>query len=490
MNKLDEFKKILDHIGELRYTTSILRWEMDTIAPKSSYDYLIDVSSKFEVEAFKLSTSLEYINSINELIDSSEFNNLNELEKKYILDLKEDYERFKRIPEDFYEEHSKLSSNSLNAWVKAKEENDYSIFKPYLLKIIESTKKLYNYMYPNNSNIYDCMLNDYEKGITSGFIDDLFNQLKEGIIPIIKNLKNNNINKLQRNYSDNKLIELAKYLLNYIGFDNERGVLSIYTHGYTMKLNDNDVRITFSNTPNITDVISTVVHEGGHGIFEQNVSSSLTQFKTYDVNKCGLHESQSRFFENILGRNRNFFIPIFDDIKKILDIDISLDEFMMMFNDAKRSKIRTEADELTYCMHIIIRYEIERDIFNGNIDLVDLPNIWNKKYKEYLDVDITNDKEGILQDMHWSEGAFGYFPFYLMGSIFDGMLLDKVNEDLGSVDELLKDGKIKDITNYLIKNIHVFGGIYNINEVANKLCGTDLKVEPIIRYFKDKYELK
>ena len=488
MNKLEELKKILDHIGELRYTTSILRWEMDTIAPKSSYDYLIDVSSKFEVEAFKLSTSLEYINSINELIDSSEFNNLNELEQKYILELKEEYDRFKRIPEDFYEEYSKLTSNSLNAWVKAKEENDYSIFKPYLLKIIESTKKLYNYMYPNNSNIYDCMLNDYEKGITSGFIDDLFNQLKEGIIPIIKNLRNNNINKLQRNYTNDKLIDLAKYLLDYIGFDNERGALSIYTHGYTMKLNDNDVRITFSNTPNITDVISTVVHEGGHGIFEQNVSSSLTQFKTYDVNKCGLHESQSRFFENILGRNKNFFIPIFDDIKKILDIDISLDEFIRMFNDAKRSKIRTEADELTYCMHIIIRYEIERDIFNGNIDLDDLPNIWNKKYKEYLDVDVTNDKEGILQDMHWSEGAFGYFPFYLLGSIFDGMLLDKVNEDLGSVDELLKDGKIKEITNYLINNIHVFGGIYNINEVANKLCGSDLKVEPIIRYFKDKYE--
>lgn len=488
MNKLDELKKILDHIGELRYTTSILRWEMDTIAPKSSYDYLIDVSSKFEVEAFKLSTSLEYINAINDLINSSEFNNLNELEQKYIFDLKEEYERFKRIPEDFYEEHCKLSSNSLNAWVKAKEENDYSIFKPYLLKIIESTKRLYDYMYPNNSNIYDCMLNDYEKGITSGFIDCLFDKLKEGIIPIIKNLKNNNINKLQRNYTNDKLIDLAKYLLDYIGFDNERGALSIYTHGYTMKLNDNDVRITFSNTPNITDVISTVVHEGGHGIFEQNVSSSLTQFKTYDVNKCGLHESQSRFFENILGRNKNFFIPIFDDIKKILDIDISLDEFIRMFNDAKRSKIRTEADELTYCMHIIIRYEIERDIFNGNIDLDDLPNIWNKKYKEYLDVDITNDREGILQDMHWSEGAFGYFPFYLLGSIFDGMLLDKVNEDLGNVDELLRNGDIKQITNYLINNIHVFGGIYNINEVANNLCGTDLNVEPIIRYFKDKYE--
>lgn len=487
MDNLKELNKILDKIGSLRYTSSILRWEMDTVAPKKSFKYLIEVSSNYEVEAFKLKISQEYIDAINNVIESKKFNDFSDLEKKYLLDLKDEYERFKKIPEDFYNEYTKLSSNSLNAWVEAKSKNDYEIFKPYLLEIIESTKKLYSYMYPNTTNLYDCMLNDYELGITSEFIDKLFNELKKEIIPIIKNLKDNNINKLKKNYSDELLIELAKYLLEYIGFDNSRGALGIYTHGYTMKLNDNDIRITFSNTPNITDIISTVIHEGGHGIFEQNVSPLLTQFKNYDVNKCGLHESQSRFFENILGRNKNFFIPIFDDLKEILGIDITLDDFIANFNDAKESKIRTEADELTYCMHIIIRYEIERDIFSGKIDINDLPNIWNKKYKEYLDVDITNDREGILQDMHWSEGAFGYFPFYLMGTIFDGMLLDNINKNIGNVDELLSSGNIKKITKYLNDNIHVYGGIYNINEVANRVCGCDLTVEPIIRYFKNKY---
>ena len=487
MNKLDEFKDLLDKIGAYRYTTSILRWEMDTIAPNKSYDYLIEVSSKYEVEAFKLATSDNYIKLLNEVIDSKDFNKLEELEQKYLLNLKEEYNRFKNIPEDFYLEHTKLCSNSLNSWVKAKEKNNYEIFKPYLLKIIESTKKLYSYMYPNSKNIYDSMLNDYESGITSSLIDKLFEEIKEGIIPIIKNLKENKKEKLTKKYDNSKLIELSKYLLDYIGFDNQRGALSIYTHGYTMKLNDNDIRITFSNTPNITDVISTVVHEGGHGIFEQNVSKVLTQYKTYDVNKIGLHESQSRFFENILGRNKSFYIPIYNDLKNILNIDIPLDEFIENFNIAKKSKIRTEADELTYCMHIIIRYEIERDIFAGIIDLNDLPNIWNKKYKEYLDMDIKNDQEGILQDMHWSEGAFGYFPFYLMGTIFDGMLLDHINEKLGNVDELLKKGKIKEITHYLNNHIHIYGGIYNINEVSNRLFNKDLTSEPIIRYFTNKY---
>ena len=487
MNKLDELKELLNKIGNYRYTTSVLRWEMDTVAPKKSFDYLIDVSSNYELEAFKLSTSSEYINALNDVIESSLFNCLNELEQKYLLDLKEEYERFKKIPESFYREHTKLLSLSLNSWVSAKEKKDYSIFKPYLLKVIESTKKLYNFMYPNCNNIYDCMLNDYEKGINSEFIDKLFNELKQEIIPIINNLKINNTNKLKKEYSNDKLILLAKYLLNYIGFDNDRGNLGIYTHGYTMKLNDNDIRITFSNTSNITDVISTIVHEGGHGIFEQNVGFCLTQFHSYEVNKCGLHESQSRFYENILGRDKSFFEPIFDDIKNILELDISLDEFISMFNIAKRSSIRTEADELTYCMHIIIRYEIERDIFDNKINLDDLPNIWNKKYKEYLGVDINDDSLGILQDMHWSEGAFGYFPFYLMGTIFDGMLIDVINNKLGNISDLLRQGKIKDITKFLNDNIHTYGGIYNINEVSNRVCGCDLCVFPIVRYFKDKY---
>ena len=488
MKKYNDLLSILERIGSLNYTVIMLRWEMDTVAPKSSHKYLIDVSSKYEMEAFKLSTSDEYIKAINELINSDEFSKLNEMEQKYVLSLKDEYDKFIRIPDVFYNDYCKLRNNSLNAWVEAKEKNDYEIFKPYLIKIIENTKKLYKYMYPNCSNLYDCMLNDYEKGITSGFIDELFNELKIQIIPLIKGLKDNNIKKLNKKYSDSELIDIAKYLLNYIGFDNDRGALGIYTHGYTTKLNNNDVRITFSNTANITDFMSTVIHEGGHGIFEQNIDESLAKFATYDINKIALHESQSRFFENILGRNKCFWIPIFDELKEKLNIDISLDEFIKQFNCAKRSKIRTEADELTYCMHIIICYEIERDIFNENIELDNLPDIWNKKYKEYLDVDIDSNKEGILQDMHWSEGAFGYFPSYLLGSIFDGMLLNTINNNLGNMYELLKEGKIKDITKYLNSNIHKFGGTYNINEVARLVCGSDLTVDPLVRYFYDKYK--
>ncbi len=480
---MEDLINYLSKIGKLNYLSTILRWEMDTTAPSKSYDYLIDISTKIDLESFKLSTSDELISLINKI----DLNALNEIDKTYILDLKEDYERFKRIPESFYQEYSSLKSKSLNSWVKAKKENDYSIYKPYLLKVIEMTKEFYKYMYPDTDNLYDCMLSTYEKGITTSLIDKLFNEIKEGIKPIIDNLKNEKVDKKIREYNDSDLMKISEYLLDYIGFDNSRGALGIYTHGYTIKMNNNDVRIAFSNESDIFDHMSTIIHEGGHGIFEQNISDELKKYESYDIDKVALHESQSRFYENILGRNINFWIPIYDDIKKLLGIDLDINDFMKRFNNAHPSLIRTKADELTYCMHIIIRYEIEKEIFNGNIDLNDLDKLWNKKYKEYLGVDVLNDKDGILQDMHWSDGSFGYFPTYLLGSIFDGMLLEQINNDLGDVDTLLNEEKIKEITKYLNNKIHNYGGTYNINEVAGKLCNRDLDTKPIINYFTNKY---
>ena len=482
-----ELLKYLDRIGEINYLITMLRWEMDTLAPSSSFEYLIKTNTSLELESFKLSTSEKYITLINNIINSDEYNNLTEEEKRYITKLKNDYYKMKNIPNTFYEMYSKLKSESLNAWVKAKDEDNYEIFKPYLIKIINKTKELYKYMYPNSKNLYESMVSTYEDGMSLELIDKLFNNLKKEIIPIINNLKLKNLKVINNKYTNDEIYSISKYLLNYIGFDNDRGALGIYTHGYTTKLNDNDVRIAFNNKDNIIDHISTIIHEGGHGIFEQNISNNLKEYKTYEIDKVALHESQSRFYENILGRNVNFYIPIYNELKKLLKIDLNIEDFIEYFNNAKRSLIRIKADELTYCLHIIIRYEIERDIFNNNIDLNNLDKIWNNKYKEYLNIDVKTNREGILQDMHWSGGDFGYFPTYLLGSIFDGMLLKHINNNLGNIDELLKNNKIKEITKYLNNNIHIYGGAYNINEVSNRLFNKDLEVDSLVEYFKNKY---
>lgn len=281
---------------------------------------------------------------------------------------------------------------------------------------------------------------------------------------------------------------MCKLFLNYIGFDLNKGTLGIYPHGYTEKMSKNDIRIAFSYTNNPIDFVTTIIHEGGHALFEQNISPNLAKYENVTVeNLCALHESQSRFYENFLGRNKNFWIPIYDDIKNILNLNYTLDEFVSLLNTPKCNPIRTSADELTYCMHIILRYEIERDIFNGKIKVSELPEIWNQKTKEYLNIEVQNDSEGLMQDVHWSEGDFGYFPSYLLGSIYDGMFFETIQKQLGSVDELLKNGKIKEITDFLIKKIYINGGAYTSLEIINKLCGKEISVKPLINYFNNKY---
>lgn len=487
MKEQTELIKYLKKIADLEYIANILNWEMDTIAPKKSIDYLIEVKTSIEIKSFKLATSKKYHTLLENVINSKEYQNYPEEEQIYLKDLITSHERDSRIPSKLYAEYQKACSEGTVAWTKAKKEKDYNIFKPYLAKIITLTKEVYKAMYPSSSNLYDSMLDTYESGLTSKIIDPLFTKLKESIIPIIKQLPKNNLSIIENNYSKDTLLKISYKLLEYIGFDKERGCLGIYPHGYTNKLNNNDVRITFSLDKPIFDHVCTIIHEGGHGIFEQNVNSTLTKYPGYNISKYALHESQSRFFENILGRNKNFWIPIYDKLKKDLSLNLSLDEFLKYLNDAKPSLVRTEADELTYCLHIIMRYEIERKLFSNELSVDDLEKEWNELTKEYLGLEVTDPSTGILQDVHWAQGNFGYFPSYLLGSIFDGMLLETINTKLGNINNILKEGNIKQITKFLNENIHQYGGTYNINEVAKRVCGKELDVNPLINYFQDKY---
>ncbi|MDE5888850.1 MAG: carboxypeptidase M32 [Bacilli bacterium] len=488
MKTLEKLLNYLNEIESRSYIVNLMHWEMDTIAPKKSYDYLIEVKNKVEMECFKMSTSQEFKDLVNKVIEDSDFENLSLEEKRYLKDLLEDIKREERVPENFMNEYLTLCDKSNNAWAEAKEKNDYSIFKPYLEEIVRMTKEYYRYMYPDCDNLYDRMLDTYEKGMTSKEIDKLFDELKKEIIPLVKNLKIKNLPKIKNKYSDSELIEISKILLDYIGFDNERGALGIYPHGYTNKINNNDVRIAFSQNKSIFDHVCTIIHEGGHGIFEQSIGKTLSKYATYSIDKYALHESQSRFFENILGRNKSFWKPIYEDLKGKMKLDLSLDEFIEYLNDAKPSFKRTEADELTYCLHIIMRYEIERDLFADKISAKDLETIWNEKTKEYFDLEVETASDGILQDVHWSQGSFGYFPSYLLGSILDGMILEAIERDLGSIDELLSTGRIKEITKYLQENIHTFGGAYTFMEVVSRIYKKELSIEPLVNYFKSKYQ--
>lgn len=484
MRRLIEYQK---EIHNSLYISNLLNWELRVNAPKESKMDLIDLITKQELYTFNLMTSDEYIKIINSAMESDEYNNSNEEVKRSIKYLKERYEKNKKVPSDFYSEYCNLKNVTNKVWEEARLANDYNMYKPYLIKMIEATKKYYRYI-DSERPLYDVMLDKYEMGMTSEIIDKLFNDLKKELVPLLDSIKLDSRDTYTKSYTKDKLMRAGEYLLNYIGFDMNRGTLGIYPHGFTERMADNDVRIAFNHSNKPLDFVSTMIHEGGHGIFEQNIDKDINILFNESVESLyGLHESQSRFYENILGRNKNFWIPIYDDIKDILKLDMNIDEFVSRLNSVKKGFIRTEADELTYCLHIIIRYEIERDIFNNDLDLDTLDTVWNNKVREYLKLDVNSDNDGLMQDVHWSEGEFGYFPSYLLGTIYDGMYISAIENNLGSIDELLKSGRILEITKYLNNNIHIYGGVYNSSEVIKKLCNREITSEDIIKYFKDKY---
>lgn len=485
MKELLEYQK---NIAMIQYTINILRWELNVSTPKKSEDNLIELITYHNDRLFQLQTSSTYGDLLKNAINEEQFKSLDEAEQRYVYNLLKDYNKNKKIPCDFYTEYEELINRTTLIWKEAKEKNDYEMYKPHLSKMIDMTKQYYKYISYNSNNLYDVMLNEYEMGITSNTIDKLFSELKTRILPLIptEQIQINSSPKIE--YSESELFDCAKYVLEYIGFDMDKGQLGIYPHGYTQKICQNDVRITFRKTNDPLSFLLTIIHEGGHGIFEQNISKNLSKYENDLVhNLYGLHESQSRFCENILGRNINFWIPIYNEISNKLRLNISLDEFISILNISTPSLIRTDADELTYCMHIILRYEIERDLFNDKITVDDLPEVWNKKMKDYLNIDVDTYSNGLMQDVHWSEGAFGYFPSYLLGTIYDGMFLEAVEKELGNIDELLKSGQIKKITNYLINNIYKNGGAYSSIEVINKMCGKEISVDAIVKYFENKY---
>ena len=489
---LQEFKENLDKIQKYKQAIEIFSWDMQTDAPKESIESKIDAIGFFSTELFRLTTSARYGYLLRELSMSDDFDSFDAGTKLTIKRYLKEYKRFTRVPEKFFTEFTKAKARSEQAWEEAKTKNDFSIYAPHLDKVISMTKEWVKYMEPSKDT-YDVLIDMYEEGMDSESIDILFDELKKDLVPLIEKISKKPIpdvsifNNTFEIYQQKKVQDI---LLKYIGFNFDCGNTSLSMHPFTTTLCPGDIRVTNNfGDPSVLDPMFSAIHEGGHAIFEQNIAKELQGTAAAEVDLMGLHESQSRFFENILGRNINFWIPLLDDIKKAIPEleNVSLETLERAINLVKPGPVRLQADEMTYCLHIILRYEIEKAIFRDNVEANELPSLWNKKTKELLGVEPSSDAEGILQDMHWSDGSFGYFPSYLLGSIYDGMFLEELEKELGSVDTILKEGRIKEITKWLNDNIHKNGSLYTSKEVIERLCKKEISAKPIIKYFTQKY---
>lgn len=489
---LDEFKQYLTEMNQYNHVTELIFWDMQTAVPKLGQDAHVEAVTYFSAKSFAMGTSEKLGELLETLAAPGEYEALDDTWKFIVTRMKRDYDRNKRIPAEVYEAYVRAQAESGNAWKEAKAASDFSAFAPHLKKMIDMTAELAGYTDPD-MEVYDALLNQYEEGMDSATIDGLFDDLKKELIPLVKQIIAKPYTHPQEffAYADPDAQRKVQWmLLDYIGFRRDAGTVGETEHPFTMNFSSKDVRVTnhyYENAP-LSSMFS-AIHEGGHGIFEQNVNPAYDNTVAGSCNYMGIHESQSRFYENILGRRRSFWEPIYGKLCELLPQfqKVSLDEFYREINQVENSMIRTEADELTYCFHVILRYEMEKAIFREHVPVEELPKLWNQKMQEYLQIIPANDAEGILQDTHWSDGSFGYFPSYLLGSIYDGMFLEAIEAELGSVDALLSDGRIGEITKWLNEKIHRYGSTRLPKDVIAEVCGKEVSAEPLIRYFKEKY---
>lgn len=489
--KFKELKKYISMIEKLSQTISLIHWDMRTEMPVKAGNSRSAVLEYLSGEKFKLITSdkvKEFIKELTPLKDK-----MSRIQFRMLEELERAYNETKKIPEDRYVAFVGACSKSEIAWEKAKELSDFEIFKPYLKSMIDFTNEFILY-WGYETNKYNTLLDKYEIGLTVEKLDVIFKELRDGIIEILNliNRSNKKINRsfLSGDFEIEKQKELSIQLLKIIGFDFDAGVLAESVHPFTTNMGNKDVRITTKyNCNELTSAIYSTIHEAGHGIYEQNISDDLEDTGLQTGASMAIHESQSRFYENIIGRSKEFssiLLPIAKKLFKSLD-KASLQEFYESINYVEASLIRTEADELTYGLHIIIRYEIEKELINGKVEIDDLPSLWNKKYKEYLGVEPLNDAEGILQDVHWSDGSFGYFPSYALGNLYGAQIYYKLLEEKPEVMKDIAKGEFSLVNNWLKEKVHIHGAKYKPQELIKVITGEELNSKYFIKYLRDKY---
>lgn len=479
--KEQEFLKELKEIDLLQQAMGILGWDNQTGMPEKASDYRAEVDSYL----YGLYFDKKVGEPIQEAISyfGKHPDELSEVGKAAYQLVKEEYELQKDVPNELAMAASAATSKAHTAWLKARKEKDFSLFKDALSENIRLTKELIPYWKKNERTNYDVLLNQYEPNMTVEILDNVFSQVRDGIMDIRRQLAEKgtapDTSILSRKMTEAQQRKFISKVIADLGYDFSRGRLDNTVHPFATGINHNDVRLTtrWSETDFSMGLFG-VIHEAGHGMYEQNFDEKYEGTPVHEGASMGIHESQSLFNEIIIGSNRNFWAkqyPFFQECAEGTFDDVSFDTFYDSLKHSKASLIRIEADSLTYVIHIIIRYEIEKMIFNETVSIDELPKIWNDKYEEYLGIRPENDLEGILQDVHWSGSSFGYFPSYALGYMYAAQLLYAMEKEI-NVDEVLASDDYSPIRKWLTENIHQYGASKKPNELI--LDATDELLNP------------
>lgn len=489
---LNTYNNTQEKLRAYHYAMWVLSWDQETETPRNAFDYRTQQIEILTNEIYAIESEPKYLESIEKL-----YENIETLDDVLAVEIKHAYKDLriiKLVPKKEYIDYQVLQSQSAQIWAEAKDKDDFSIFEETLEKIVKYNKKLTKYLETPALKGYDVLLDLYEEGYTVKEYDLFFDLLKKELVPFVMSATAQRLTvtrKLTKGFFPvDKQAKFSDYLLDVMHFDRTRGVLKESVHPFTSNVSSTDVRITTAYKEDaIESSIFSTIHELGHAIYEQQVDSKLLSTNLGGGTSLGIHESQSRMFENMIGRSYAFWEVHYDKLKEIFAKElkgISLLEFYKHINVAKRSLIRTEADELTYSLHIMVRYEIEKQLINGTLKVKSLPKKWRQLMQSYVGVRPKSDADGVLQDIHWADGLIGYFPTYALGSAYAAQIYYAMNKDF-NVENAISDNRIDKINLWLKEHIHQFGMTKSPKEIMMIATKEPFDPKYYVEYLKRKF---
>ncbi|MFJ6207112.1 carboxypeptidase M32 [Lysinibacillus sp. NPDC092081] len=490
VQQFTDYVKKMQHYGE---ALSVIYWDMRTGAPKKGLAQRSEVVGTLSASLFDMQTSEELGQLLTDL--EGQKADLDYVTLRVVEEVRKEYDQNKKIPAEEYKKFVILQSKAETAWEEAKEANNFALFLPYLEEIISWQKKFIQYWGIKNGSPYNTLLDLYEPDMTTDVLDQVFGDLRETIVSLVQKITASpnkpDTSILFKHFPRESQRALSLEMLAQLGYDFDAGRLDESVHPFMIGLNHGDNRITTKYDENdFRSAIFGTIHECGHAMYEQNIDAKLDGLPLATGTSMGIHESQSLFYENFVGRNEKFWEHNYERLQKYSPEqfgDIALADFLRAINMVEPSFIRIEADELTYPLHIMIRYEIERDLFNGDLQAKDLPQVWNDKYEEYLGIRPETDAKGVLQDMHWSGGMFGYFPSYALGMIYAAQWKHAMDKDIPNFDELLEMGELLPIREWLTDKVHQYGALKKPFELLQEATGEGLNAKYLANYLQEKY---
>jgi len=492
-NKLLARLKELDReIVHFVHMIDILDWDQQTYMPEFASDARADQLALLESMSHQRNTSPE----LGELLESLDSENpvLSEQDRAFVREVRRRYTKLVKLPESLVATFARERSLAQSVWVKAKEADRFADFAPNLERLVDLSREIAE-CYGYSEHIYDALLDTYEPGMTAAEVTQVFDNVARSLQPLVAAIADApqvRSDFLEREYPAALQEQIGRDILTDIGFDFKRGRLDVSAHPFTTTLGPHDIRLTTNYALNyLPKSLFGSIHEGGHGMYEQGISAELHGTVLGEGTSLGIHESQSRSWENIIGRSLPFWKHYYPRLQGAFQQqlgEVSLYEFYCGINKVEPSCIRIEADEVTYNLHIILRFELEKMLLSGDLAVKDLPAAWNDRMKELLGIAPPNDKEGVLQDVHWSAGLIGYFPTYALGNLYGAQFAAKIRDLVPDIDTKLENGDFSSVLSWQREHIHPYGKTYSAGELCEKATGSRLDPGFFIEYLNGKFK--